>query len=166
MYFIKRLPENSTQENSTQENSTQENSTHENLTQKTQHKKTQHKKTQHKKTQHKKTQHKKIQHIKLNTRKLNTRKLNTENSTHFKHLIIVIYIMHLYSLFVRLIIYAFFLRYSCLRLNFFYRFVSWFGPMLTMFQREKQIPADGLTQHDILTHAFTVFSTSKCHFRT
>ena len=84
------------------------------------------------KTQHKKTQHKKTQHRKLNTRKLNTRKLNTENSTHFKPSIIVIYIIHVYSLLVLLIIYAIdtiFLECLCLRLDFFYRFVSWFGPM-------------------------------------
>ena len=90
--------------------------------------KTQHKKTQHKKTQHKKTQHTKTQH----------RKLNTENSTHFEHLIIVIYIIHLYSFFVPLIIYAFLKSVRVCVLNFFYRFVSWFGPMLTTFQREKQ----------------------------
>ena len=71
---------------------------------------------------------------KLNTRKLNTRILNTENSTqenstHFKPSIIVIYIIHVYSLLVLLIIYAFdtiFLECLCLRLDFFYRFLSWF----------------------------------------
>ena len=55
-----------------------------------------------------------------------------EISTHFKHSIIVIYIIHVYSLFVLLIIYAFdiiFLKYLCLHLIFFYRFVLWFGPM-------------------------------------
>ena len=65
------------------------------------------------------------------TRKLNTRKPNTENSTNLEHLIIAIYIIHLYSLFALLIIYAIdtiFLKYLCLRLNFFYRFVSWFVP--------------------------------------
>ena len=75
-----------------------------------------------------KTQHKKTQHRKLNARKLNTRKLNTEKSTHFKPSIIVIYIIHVYSLLVLLIIYAFdtiFLECLCLRLDFFYRFVPW-----------------------------------------
>ena len=87
------------------ENSTQENSTQENSTQNTQHRK-------------------------LNTRKLNTRKLNTENSTHFKPSIIVIYIIHTYSLLVLLIIYAFDTIFlECLCLDFFYRFVSWFRPM-------------------------------------
>ena len=62
---------------------------------------------------------------KLNTRNLNTenstRKLNTENSTYFKHLIIAIYIIHLFFLFALLIIYAIdtiFLKYLCLSLNF------------------------------------------------
>ena len=61
-----------------------------------------------------------------NSTQENTRKLNTENSTHFKH----------------------FLEYLCLRLNFFYRFVSWFLPMLTTFQREKQFNIGKNRNHD------------------
>ena len=56
-----------------------------------------------------------------------------------------------YSLFVLLIIYTFatiFLKYLCLRLNFFYRFVSWFGPMYTTFQREKQFNIGKNRNHD------------------
>ena len=54
----------------------------------------------------------------------------------------MIYIIHVYSLLILLIIYAFdtiFLEYLCLRLNFFYCFVSWFRLMYTTFLRGKQL---------------------------